>query len=104
MSDRSPSLIPTEVDTISIMSVEALGIDDGGGIGTLVGALQGNSAVPDLNVSTSAAPSLVVPVTQRTYHRFCTYPEREPRTPHVVPTVYQVGQVGETAAQARFAG
>ena len=29
MSDRSPSLIPTEVAAISVMSDEASGIDDG---------------------------------------------------------------------------
>ena len=58
MSDRSLSLIPTEVATASVMSDEALGIDDGGGIGTVVGASQGNSAVPDLNDLISAAPSL----------------------------------------------
>ena len=35
-----------------------LGIGDGGVIGTLIGALQGHSEVPDLNALTSAAPSL----------------------------------------------
>ena len=55
MSDRSPSLIPAEVARVSVMSDETLGIDDGG---TVVGAVQGNPAVLDLNASTSAAPSL----------------------------------------------
>ncbi|OLQ10346.1 hypothetical protein AK812_SmicGene5954 [Symbiodinium microadriaticum] len=44
--------------TISVMSDEAPGSEDGGRISTVTGALQGNSAVPDLNALTSAAPSL----------------------------------------------
>ena len=58
MSDRSPSVIPTAMPTISVMSDEAPGSEDGGRISTVTGALQGNSAVPDLNALTSAAPSL----------------------------------------------
>ena len=40
------------------MSDEALGVDDGGGNGTVAGTLPGNATVPDVNASTSAAPSL----------------------------------------------
>ena len=97
MSDRSPSLIPTEVATISVMSDEALGIDDGGVIGTVIGALQSNSAVPDLNASTSAAPSL-----EGIFNPVNISPTLNVNQEH--HTLYQqYTQVGETADQARAA-
>ena len=101
MSDRSPSLIPIEMATESVMSDEALSIDDSG-IGTVIGALQGNSAVPDLNASTSAAPSLQIIFNPANISTLVSAPTLNVNQEH--HTLYQQYiQVGETADQARAA-
>ena len=103
MSDRSPSLIAIEAATILVMSDEALGIDDGHVVGTMVGTLQGNPTVPNLNASRP-----------QVYRRWKAPLSAANLSPLVsAPTLnvnqechmlyQQYIQVGETADQARAA-
>ena len=103
MSDRSPSLIATEVATTEVMSDEAIAVDDDAGHGAgHIDLGQDGATVPALNAQPLTAPNLASVFNPSNMSPFVSAPTLN-FTQDYRTLFQQHVQIGESADQARAA-